>query len=116
MLVLPSHQPVLLEVLDPFKRGRLRRLETHPANVRVEKTLRDVVRVIVVIDELMVPPMVRRPAQDGILKGGGAKKQGHQPHRPPGPKCQMREQPMITEGDAQTGRDKEKEKQSHLKP
>jgi len=109
-------QPILLEVLDPFQRGRLRRLEKHPANVRVEKTLRDVVRVIVVIDELMVPPMVRRPAQDRILKGGRAKKQRHQPHRPPGAESQMGEQAMIPESDAQTGRDKENEKQGHLKP
>src|SRR5438445_1891938 len=116
MLVLPAHQSVLLEVLDPFKRSRLRRLEKHPANVRVEKALRDVVRVILVIDELMVPPMVRRPAQDGILKGGSAKKQGHQPHRPPGAESQMGEQPVIAEGDAQTGRDEEKEKQGNLEP
>jgi hypothetical protein len=36
-------------------------LEEEPANVGVEKTFADVVRIFVVIDMLMVAPMFARP-------------------------------------------------------
>ena len=91
MAVLPSHQPILLEVLHTFKGSLRLRLKKNPADMCMEKTLRDVVGIIIVIDELMMASMVRRPAQDRILKGRRAKQQREEAHWPLGFKSQVRE-------------------------
>ena len=71
-------------------------LEQQPANVGVEKTFGDVVRVFVVIDMFMMAAMFARPHEDRILERTGAKDESEQAHRQFGPESHVRKETVIT--------------------
>ena len=116
MPVLPADQPILLEVPDSLEGSLDRRVGQHPADVGMEETFGDVVRIIVVVHKLVVLAMVGSPAQDGIFKRGAAEDQREQPHRPAGLKGEMGEQPMVAQCNTQARGDKENEEQNNLEP
>ena len=72
MPVLPPNQWVRLKVFHAFQR-RGRTAGHYPTDMRVEEALRDVVRVLSVVDELVVLAVVRGPRQNGVLEGGAPK-------------------------------------------
>ena len=65
---------------------------------------------------LVMIAMFAAPHQHGILKGGSAENQREQPHRPLGLKSNVREEPVITQTDAEAARKKQGEEKSDLKP
>src|SRR6476620_4260856 len=79
-------------------------LEQQPSDMGVEKTFGNVVRVLIVIDMFMMPTMIARPQQDGILEGTGAEDEREQPQRQYGAERHVRKQAVITERDAETSR------------
>jgi hypothetical protein len=95
--VLPPDQWILLQVHHVVEGGRRIKFEQQPADVGVEKALGNTLRVIVVIDVFMVTPMFASPQERGVLEGASPKNQRKQTNRPMRLKCQMREQPVITD-------------------
>jgi hypothetical protein len=57
------------------------KLEQQPANVGVEKTFGDVVRIFIVIHMFMMTAMFAGPHEDRILKRSGATDEREQAHR-----------------------------------
>jgi hypothetical protein len=92
------------------------KFEKKPANVRVEKTFADVVRIFFVIDVLVVPAMFARPHQHGILERSRAEEENKHPDWPSRVEGQVREQAVISERDAKPARREHDEKQHDLKP
>ena len=82
----------------------------------MEKTLGDIVRVLVVIDMFMMPTMIARPQQDGILEGAGAEDEREQPQRQHGAERHVGKQAVITERDAETSRSQQHCKHGEVKP
>src|SRR5438034_5146127 len=75
MSMLPHHQRIFFQIGHIIERRLWPELKQQPADVSVEKTLGDVVRILVVIDMFMVTAMIARPHQDRILKRRGAEDQ-----------------------------------------
>src|SRR6266480_4037273 len=83
-------------------KGRLwQELEQQPANMGVEKTFGDVVRIFVVIDMFMMAAMFAGPHEDRIFERSGAKDEYEQTHRESGPESHVRKQTVITKGDTE---------------
>ena len=81
MSVLPHDQRIFLQIGNIIE-GRLgQKLEQQPANVCVEKTFGDVVRVFVVIHMFMMAAMFAGPHENGILKRSGATDDREQTYR-----------------------------------
>src|SRR6476620_654591 len=99
--MLPHYPRVLLQIVHVIERRLRQKFEKEPADVRVEKTFADVVRIFVVIDVFMVPAMFARPHQHGILKGSRAEEQNKKPDRPFRAESKMGEKPVISERDAE---------------
>src|SRR5947199_8841801 len=68
MAMLPHDQRIFLQVGYIIERWLWPQLEQHPADVRVEKTFGDIVRISVVIDMFMMPAMVTCTHPDRIFK------------------------------------------------
>jgi len=64
MSMLPHYQRILLQVRYVIERRLRPELEQEPADVGVEKTFGDVVRVFFVIDMFMMSSVVTRPHQN----------------------------------------------------
>jgi len=64
MSMLPHHQRIFLQIGHVIERRLGPELEQQPADVRVEKAFRYVVRIFVVIDMFMMAPMLARPHQN----------------------------------------------------
>jgi hypothetical protein len=64
--------------------------EEEPPNVSVKKSFADIVRILVVIDMFMMPPMIARPHQDRIFERRGAEDQREQAHGQPCAKSRVR--------------------------
>jgi hypothetical protein len=64
MSMLPHHQRIFLQIGHIIERRLGPQLKQQPADMRVEKTLSDVVRVFVVIDMFMMSTMLARPHQN----------------------------------------------------
>ena len=62
--MLPHHQLIFLQIGHVIERRLRPELEQQPADVRVEKTFADVVRVLVMIDMFMMAAMIARPHQN----------------------------------------------------
>ncbi len=105
MSMLPHHERIFFEIGHVIERRLRPELEQEPADVRVKKTFRDVVRVFVMIDMFMVATVIARPHQYRILKRGRAENDRKQTHRESCAKRRMRKQAVITERDAESGRD-----------
>jgi len=116
MSMLPHHQRIFFEVGHVVERRLRPQLEQQPADVRVEKPLADVVRIAVVIDVFMVPAMLARPHQDGVLECGSAEEKCEQAHRQLGPESCVRKQPVIAERDAEAGRGQQYCEHDHVEP
>ena len=67
------------------------------------------------INMLVMPAVVGNPGERGVFKRRCAKNKRHQTHRPKRLKRHVRKQPMISERDAQAGRDHKKQKHRDLK-
>jgi len=113
--VLPGNQGVVLQV-GHIVEGRFGpQLEKEPADMGVEKPARNIIGVLLMVDVLVVGAVIRAPVDGRILEGGRSKEEGGQPDRPSGPEGNMGKQPVITQGDAESGRGEIKEEESHLK-
>src|SRR5690606_25334330 len=94
---------VFLKIADPGQ-GRVRTgAEEEPSDVGMEKSLGNIIGVVVMIDKLMMAPMVSRPRQGRAFEGRCTKEQGEHLHRPSGLKTEMRKEPMIAQRDAHSG-------------
>ena len=82
--------------------------------MRIPKSFADIVRVLFVIDVFMMAAVVRGPSQHTVFKRRRAKQQGGQTHWPLRLESLVGKKPVITERDAQSGRDEETEKQDNL--
>src|SRR5262249_35927598 len=91
-------------------------LEQQPADVGVEKTFADVVRVLFVIHVFMMATVVACPHQDRILERSGAEDEREQAHRQFRPKSHVRKQTVRTEREAEAGRDEQHSEQDELEP
>src|SRR6266480_34833 len=86
-------------------KGRLwQELEQQPANMGVEKTFGDVVRIFVVIHMFMMASMFAGPHEDRIFERSRAKDEYEQAHRESRPESHVRKETVITERDAEAGR------------
>ena len=116
MPMLPHDQRVFLQVGNVIE-GRLwPEFKQQPADVSVEKTFADVVRVFIVIDMFMMAAMVACPHQDRILERSRAEDEREQTHRQFRPKSHVREQTVITERDAEARRDQQHREQGEMEP
>ena len=84
--------------------------------MRVEESFRNAVRVIVMVYMFVMAPMFARPHQNRVFKRSGAKNKCEQSNRPTGLEAKVREEPMVTDGDAQAAGPKHSEEECDLKP
>jgi len=97
--------------------GRLRiDLEKQPADVRMEETLADVIRILLVIDELVMPAMLGGPHDRRVLERRGAKDKGEKANRPMGLEGEMREKAVIPEGNTKAAKGEHHPKERDLEP
>ena len=82
ILVLPDGQAILLEIPYPGQRRLGPHPEEEPADMRMEKPLRNVMRIILVVGKFVMPPMVGRPEERRPLEGRSPTYQGKKLHRP----------------------------------
>ena len=68
------------------------------------------------IDVFVVLTVVRSPIERRILEGAGPEKQGRQTNAPACLESLVRKEPVISQRDAQAGRDEEKEKETYVEP
>ena len=114
--VLPHHHGIVGQILDVFHRRIGLGLEHNPANVRVPKSFFDVVRIRLVIDVFVMPPMIGAPVERRILHRRGAAQQRRHLHGPTNLKRKMRQQPVIPKGDAHSGENIEPHKEAAVYP
>src|SRR6266516_6995518 len=81
MSMLPHHERILFQIGHVIERWLWQELEQQPANVGVEKTFTDVVRVFVVIHMFMMAAVFACPHQHRILERSGATDEREQAHR-----------------------------------
>lgn len=116
MSILPADKFVFLKIGDVVV-GRIGlQLEEQPSDVRMEKTLRNIIGIVVVIDMLMMAAMFAGPHQNRVFESGRAKDESEQPDGPAGTEGEVRKQPVITERNAKTAREKHHEEKRDLKP
>ncbi len=84
--------------------------------MREEETFRDAVGIIVVVDVFVVAAVFARPHQDRVLKGSGAEDERKQTHGPGRLKGNVREEPVITQADAEPARQEHGEEKRDLEP
>ena len=114
--VLPDNEPIALQIRNVIKWRKRFQFEHQPADVRVKKPFADVVRILLLVDVLMMRSMFAGPEKNGILEGARTKKEGQQSNSPMCLKSAMGVEPMVTESDAKSARDKHREEQRHLEP
>src|SRR5215469_9861195 len=95
--MLPSHERILLQVNYIIERRERLELEHQPADVSVEESFGNAVRVFLVINVLVVSTVFAGPKEHGVLEGPGTKNQCEKPHDPVRLKSQMRVEPVIAE-------------------
>lgn len=76
VLVLETQCPILLQIPHPGERGIRTVAEEQPPDVRMEKSLVDIVGIFFLIHMFVVTAVVRTPDHGGAFKGGGTKEQG----------------------------------------
>ena len=116
MPMLPHDQRIFFEIGHVIERRLRLKLKQEPADVRVEKTFADVVRVFVVIDMFMMPTMFTCPHQHRIFKCTGAEDEREQAQWQHGAESHVREQPVITERDTEAGCGQQQCEQNEVKP
>jgi hypothetical protein len=94
--ILPANELVFLQVGYVVVRLIGLQLEKQPTDMRVKKSFRNTVRIIVMIHMFMMTPMFTRPHQNRVFKRGGAKNKCEKPDRPACLEGNVREKPMIT--------------------
>ena len=115
MRMLPNGEAILLQIAHPGQRGLGSHAEEEPADVRMEETFRNVVRVVVVVGKLMMPSMVSAPAERGTFKGSRTEKEREGLHGPPRLEGQVGKKPVIAKRNAQPGRGGKENKEADLK-
>ena len=80
----------------------------------MEKTSGDVIRIVIVVHEFVVTPMVRRPSQGGAFKSRRTEEKGVELHQRIRLEGEVREEAVVAERDAHTSGKREEEKQRHL--
>ena len=90
MSMLPHDQRIFLEIGYIIEGRFWLELEQQPADVGVEKTFADVVRIFIVVDMFMMAAMIAYPHQDRILERSGAKDECEQAHRQFRPESHVR--------------------------
>jgi len=81
VLVLPPHQRIFSEIGHVIEWWLRPKFKQQPADVGVEKTFGDVVRIFLVIHMFMMAAMFTRPHKHRILKRPGAANEREQSHR-----------------------------------
>jgi hypothetical protein len=114
--ILPDNEGISLQVRHIVVGLRWIQFENQPANVREEEAFRDAVRIIIVIDVLVVAAMFARPHENRVFKSGRAEDEGEEPHGPRGLEGDVREEPVITQADAEPATQEHQEKKRDLKP
>ena len=114
--VLPDNQSISLQVRHIVVGLRRTQFENQPANVGKEETLRDAVRIIIVIDVLVMAAMFTRPHENRVFKSGRAEDEREEPHGPRSLESDMREEPVIAQADAESTTEEHKKKKRDLKP
>ncbi len=115
VFVLPHHQLILFQIVDVIERRWRREFEQEPPDVRMEKPLVDVVRVLVVIDMFMMRAVFARPEQHGVFECSRTEEHSEEADRPVRLKSQVRKETVIAEGYAEAARCKHHEEQNDLK-
>ena len=114
--MLPADELVSLQIGHVIEWVVGMQLEEQPSDVRVEKPLRDAVRIIVMIDMLMVPPMFARPHQNRVLESRRAEDEGKEPDGPASAESDMRGEPMKPERNTESAGEKHDQEKTHLEP
>jgi hypothetical protein len=81
----------------------------------MEKTARNVIGVVIVVDEFVVATMISRPGERGTFKCRRTEEQGVKFHQRICLEGKVREQAMVAKRDAHACGKGEEKKQSHLK-
>ena len=82
----------------------------------MKETFRDVIRVFILVDVLVMAAVLATPKKRGILKCAGTKDQREKSDNRMGVECEMRQEPVIAERDRKATRSQHDEKQSDLEP
>ena len=82
--------------------------------MRPEKAAADVVRISVVVDVLVVPPVIGRPREHRVLKRGGAEDQKQDLHEAPALIGAVGEVTMVSGRDAKAGRGEAQKEKCNL--
>src|SRR5690242_7748807 len=62
--MLPHHQRIFFQIGYVIERWLRRQLKQQPTNVRMKKSLADIVGIVVMVDMFVVPAVIARPEQD----------------------------------------------------
>ncbi len=116
MSMLPHHERIFFQIGHVIERWLWQELEQQPANVGVEKTFTDVVRVFVVIHMFMMAAVFACPHQHRILERSGATDDREQAHRQFRAESHVRKQTVITQRDAEARRGKQHCEQGEVEP
>src|ERR1043166_293037 len=116
MSILPADEAVFLKIGHVVVGLIGIELKQEPADMGVKKSFRDAVGIIVMIDVFMVAAMFACPHQDGVFEGGRAEDEDEKAQWPACLEGPMREQTVITQGDAKSARDQHGEEKRDLKP
>ncbi len=114
--MLPAHERIVVEIAYVMVRRLRIEFKKKPADVGVEKTFLDVVRIFLVVGVFVMPPMFARPHEDRVFESAGTEEKHKQAQGPLRFVGFMREQPVITSGDAESGERDESKEHSALEP
>jgi hypothetical protein len=82
----------------------------------VEKTFLDVVRIFFVVGVLVMAPMFARPGEDGVFESARAEEEHDEAERPFRLVTFVREKPVITSRDTESGQSKQGKEHPALEP
>src|SRR5208282_2704689 len=95
--MLPHDERILFQIRDVVERRRRIELEQKPANMGMEQSVRDAIRIVVVVDILVMAPMFTRPEEHGVLECCRTENQYSESHQPVPLVGPMRKESVITD-------------------
>jgi hypothetical protein len=114
--MLPVHKGVALQIAHVVVRRLWIEFEKEPADVGVEKTFLDVVRIFLVIGVFVVAPMFARPHENRVFESARAEDEHKQSQRPFRFVGFVREEPVIAGRDAESGKSGQDQEHPGLEP
>src|SRR6202040_3635205 len=101
MSMLPHDERVFSQIANVIERRLRPQLEKEPADVRMEKTFGDVVRIFIMVDMFVVAAMFARPHEHGIFERTRSENQREEAHRQFRTESHVGKQSMIPKCDAE---------------